>query len=231
MNYGYARVSTTGQDLAGQVEALEAAGCVEIVREVGSGAQGRQRKRLAALLQRLEPGDVLTVTALDRLARSARDALNLIAAVSDRGAGFKSLREPWADTTSAAGRLAVTLFAGLAEFEREMILARTAEGRASAKARGVKLGAPLKLSPAQRRYILDERAKPRPTPVGQLVRVTGASRSTIFRFLRQIERGEEIEIAPRNPAAADQLDIEDAVRAAAPATARRARRARRTPKA
>lgn len=199
MNYGYARVSTAGQDLAGQVAQLEAAGCGEIVREIGSGAQGRRRPRLAALLLRLAPGDVLVITGLDRLARSARDALNLIAAVTERGAGFKSLAEPWADTTTDAGRFMVTVMAGLAEFERAMIVRRTSAGRATAKARGVKFGPPCRLTPGQRRYILEERAKPRPTSFGQLVRVTGASRSTIARFMRQVRRGEELEIAPATP--------------------------------
>lgn len=209
--YGYARVSTAGQDLAGQVDQLQAAGCAEIVREVGSGAAGKKRPRLAGLLKRLGPGDVLAVVGLDRVARSARDALNIIAAVSERGAAFKSLREPWADMTTAAGRLMVTLYSGLAEFDREMILARTSAGKASARARGVKLGPPFKLSAAQRRYILDERAKPRPATIGQLVRVTGASRSTVCRFLRAAERGDALDIAP--PAL--QLDLEAAIAAKA----------------
>lgn len=212
MIYGYARISTAGQDLAGQVEALNAASCAEIVTEIGSGAQGRRRPRLNALLQRLAPGDVLTVTGLDRVARSARDALNIIEAVSGRGAAFRSLREPWADMTTPAGRLMVTMLSGLAEFEREMILARTAAGRASARARGVKLGPPFKLTAAQRRYILDERAKANGATLGQLVRVTGASRSTISRFLRAAAKGEALEIEPPAPPAA-QLDIEDAISA------------------
>jgi DNA invertase Pin-like site-specific DNA recombinase len=85
---------------------------------------------------RLEPGDVLVVTRLDRLARSTRDLLNVIAAITERGAGFKSLKDAWADTTSAHGRLMLTVLGGLAEFERELIRARTGEGRKRAKERG-----------------------------------------------------------------------------------------------
>ena len=87
------------------------------------------RPELAKVIGRLEPGDVLVVTRLDRLARSTRDLLNVIKEVSDRGAGFKSLKDSWADTTTAHGRLMLTVLGGLAEFERELIRSRTAEGR------------------------------------------------------------------------------------------------------
>ena len=90
-----------------------------------------------------EPGDVLLVTRLDRLARSTRDLLNVLAAVGERGAGFKSLKDAWADTTTAHGRLMLTVLGGLAEFERELIMARTGEGRLRAKARGVRLVVPV----------------------------------------------------------------------------------------
>jgi Resolvase, N terminal domain/IstB-like ATP binding protein len=89
-----------------------------------SGARS-DRPELAKVLKRLETGDVLVVTRLDRLARSTRDLLNTLADIAERGAGFKSLDDAWADTTCAHGRLMVTILAGLAEFERELILART----------------------------------------------------------------------------------------------------------
>ena len=97
-----------------------------------------------------ESGDVLVVTRLDRLARSTRDLLNVIDAVSKRGAGFRSLKDAWADTTSAHGRLMLTVLGGLAEFERELIRARTGEGRKRAQDRGVRFGRPRKLTPHQR---------------------------------------------------------------------------------
>jgi len=118
-----------------------AAGCAKVFQEKVSGAK-TDRPELAKVLRRLEPGDILVVTRLDRLARSTRDLLNIIAAVAERGAGFRSLRDAWADTTSPHGRLMLTVLGGLAEFERELIRARTGEGRRRAKDRGVKFGAP-----------------------------------------------------------------------------------------
>jgi DNA invertase Pin-like site-specific DNA recombinase len=114
-----------------------------------SGAKS-DRAELAKVLGRLETGDVLVVTRLDRLARSTRDLLNVIDAVTKRGAGFKSLKDTWADRTSPHGRLMLTVLGGLAEFERELIRARTGEGRKRAQERGVKFGRPRKLTAHQR---------------------------------------------------------------------------------
>jgi DNA invertase Pin-like site-specific DNA recombinase len=147
--YGYARVSTNGQDLSVQDAELRAAGCAKVFKEKASGAK-TDRPELAKAIGRLEEGDVLVVTRLDRLARSTRDLLNVIAAIADRGAGFKSLKDAWADTTTAHGRLMLTVLGGLAEFERELIRARTGEGRKRAKDRGVKFGRPRKMTPHQR---------------------------------------------------------------------------------
>ena len=99
----------------------------------------------AALLDQLGTGDVLMVTRLDRLARSTRDLLNTLAAITGKQAGFRSLGDTWADTTTPHGRLMLTVLGGLAEFERELIRSRTGEGRARAKARGVRLGRKPKL--------------------------------------------------------------------------------------
>jgi DNA invertase Pin-like site-specific DNA recombinase len=148
--FGYARVSTNGQALDAQVAQLEAAGCARIFREKVSGAK-TDRMELRKLLRTLRVGDILLVTRLDRLARSTRDFLNILAQVSDRSAGFRSLSDGWADTTTAHGRLMMTVLAGVAEFERELILARTAEGRARAVAMGVRLGRRPKLDQEQRR--------------------------------------------------------------------------------
>jgi DNA invertase Pin-like site-specific DNA recombinase len=141
--FGYARVSTRDQDLTGQVAELTAAGCAKVYREKVSGAK-IDRAELGKVIARLESGDVLVVTRLDRLARSTRDLLNVIDAVSKRGAGFRSLKDAWADTTSAHGRLMLTVLGGLAEFERELIRARTGEGRKRAQERGVRFGRPRK---------------------------------------------------------------------------------------
>jgi DNA invertase Pin-like site-specific DNA recombinase len=137
--YGYARVSTNGQDLGSQEAELLAAGAAKVFKEKVSGAK-TDRAELAKLIRRLGPGDVLIVTRLDRLARSTRDLLNVLATVGEHEAGFRSLRDAWADTTTPHGRLMLTVLGGLAEFERELIRARTGDGRARAKARGVRFG-------------------------------------------------------------------------------------------
>src|SRR5215475_13035564 len=130
--FGYARVSTRDQNLAAQDAELMAAGCAKVFKEKLSGAK-TDRPELAKVIGRLEPADVLVVTGLDRLARSTRDLLNVTTAVSERGAGFKSLKDTWADTTTAHGRLMLTVLGGLAEFERELIRSRTGEGRKRAR--------------------------------------------------------------------------------------------------
>src|SRR5579871_1319082 len=142
--YGYARVSTDGQTVAAQDAALHSAGCAKVYAETASGAK-TDRAQLRKVISRLRDGDVLVVTRLDRLARSTRDLLNLLDEISKRGAGFKSLADTWADTTTPHGRLMLTVLGGLAEFERELIKARTGEGRARAKAKGVHMGRPPKL--------------------------------------------------------------------------------------
>src|SRR5262244_623325 len=177
--YGYARVSTNGQDLGSQEAELLAAGCAKVFKEKVSGAK-TDRAELAKMFRRLEPGDVLLVTRLDRLARSTRDLLNILDDIAKRGAGFKSLHDAWADTTSAHGRLMVTILAGLAEFERELILARTSDGRARAKARGVKFGRPAALTPHQRAEALQRLANGEVQ--ADLARSYGVSQATISRL-------------------------------------------------
>jgi len=155
--YGYARVSTRDQDLAAQDAELMAAGCAKVFKEKVSGAK-TDRPELAKVIRRLEPDDALAVTRLDRLARSTRDLLNVLHAVAERGAGFKSLKDAWCDTTTPHGRLMLTVLGGLAEFERELIRARTGEGRKRAKARGVRFGRPRKMTPHQRQEAMQRLA-------------------------------------------------------------------------
>jgi len=155
--YGYARVSTDGQSLAAQLAELKAEKCEKIFQEKISGARS-DRKQLTRLMLVLFKGDVLVVTRLDRLARSTRDLLNLLVTIAEKGAGFKSLRDAWADTTTAHGRLMLTVLGGLAEFERELIRTRTGEGRERAKARGGGvLGRKPKLTSHQRREAIARR--------------------------------------------------------------------------
>jgi DNA invertase Pin-like site-specific DNA recombinase len=154
--YGYARVSTDGQTLAAQDAALHAAGAAKVYSETASGAQ-TDRPVLAKVIKRLDQGDVLLVTRLDRLARSTRDLLNTLDTIARKGAAFKSLADAWADTTTAHGRLLLTILGGLAEFERELIRARTGEGRARAKAKGVHMGRPSKLTRHQKQEAITRR--------------------------------------------------------------------------
>jgi DNA invertase Pin-like site-specific DNA recombinase len=183
MLYGYARVSTDGQSLASQDAELRAAGCLKVYAEKISGARS-DRPELAKVLKRLETGDGLVVTRLDRLARSTRDLLNILADIAQRGAGFKSLHDSWADTTSAHGRLMVTILAGLAEFERELILARTGEGRKRAKARGVKFGRPSALTAHQRLEAVQRLAKGEAQ--ADVARTFNVSQATISRMVGDV---------------------------------------------
>ena len=177
--FGYARVSTDGQTLAAQDAALHAAGCAKVYSEKASGAK-TDRAELRKLVSRLGEGDVLMVTRLDRLARSTRDLLNTLDEITKRGAGFKSLADTWADTTTPHGRLMLTVPGGPAEFERELIKARTGEGRARAKAEGVRMGRPPKLTPHQRRAAIARRDTGE--ALTDIARTFGVSRTTIGRL-------------------------------------------------
>jgi DNA invertase Pin-like site-specific DNA recombinase len=150
---GYARVSTDGQTLDAQETALKAIGAEKVFAEKISGAR-RDRPALERCLGSREPGDTVLVTKLDRLARSTRDLLNVLALITDYGASFRSLGDPWADTTTPHGRLMLTVLGGLAEFERHLILTRTNEGRQRAKAKGIKFGRKPKLTKHQREEAL-----------------------------------------------------------------------------
>ena len=179
MIVGYARVSTDGQTLDTQQSALAAAGAERVFAERVSGAV-TDRKALGRAIAALGAGDVLLVTRLDRLARSTRDLLNVLDAVSKAGAGFRSLADQWCDTTTPHGRLMLTVLGGLAEFERELIRARTDEGRKRAQARGVKFGRKLKLTAHQRQEALQRRASGE--PLIEIARTFGVSHSTISRL-------------------------------------------------
>jgi DNA invertase Pin-like site-specific DNA recombinase len=147
------------------VRQLTKAGCKKVFREVASGAK-TDRAQLRRLLDVLDAGDVLTVTRLDRLARSTRDLLNTLAAIAGKKAGFKSIGDTWADTTTSHGRLMLTVLGGLAEFEGDLIRAHTGESRARAVARGQRMGRPPKLTPhqsARRSSAATPATKPLPT--------------------------------------------------------------------
>src|SRR6202048_4174842 len=138
---GYARVSTYGQTLDAQLEQLRGAGCSKIYREKVTGAHS-DRRELLKMLAALAPGDVVTVTRIDRLARSTFDLFGIVKRIVDAKAQFRSLAEPWADTGTRTGRLMLAVLGGLADVEHDLIRTRTAEGRSRAKAQGRRMGRP-----------------------------------------------------------------------------------------
>jgi DNA invertase Pin-like site-specific DNA recombinase len=155
---GYARVSTYGQTLDAQLDQLKAEGCAKVYREKASGARA-DRRELLRMLADIRQGDVVTVTRIDRLARSTFDLFAIVKQVVDAGAQFRSLAEPWADTGTSTGRLMIAVLGGMADVERDLIRTRTAEGRSRAMARGQHMGRPAKLTPQQQAEARQRRAE------------------------------------------------------------------------
>jgi DNA invertase Pin-like site-specific DNA recombinase len=157
---GYARVSTVGQTLDSQLEQLRAAGCTSrnIYREKATGARP-DRRELNRMLAKLASGDEVTVTRIDRLARSTFDLFGIVKRIVDANAQFRSLAEPWADSTSSTGRLMLAVLGGLADVERDLIRTSTAEGRSRAKAQGKAMGRPPSLTAAQQKEATKRRAQ------------------------------------------------------------------------
>jgi DNA invertase Pin-like site-specific DNA recombinase len=180
MIYGYARVSTA-KAITAQVTSLRKHAAGKVFWEVASGAK-TDRAQLRRLLDQLDDGDVLMVTRLDRLARSTRDLLNTLAMITGKRADFRSLGDTWADTTTPHGRLMLTVLGGLAEFERDLIRARSGEGGARAKSRGVKLGRKPKLTEHQKREAIRRRDQDG-EPVREIARSYNVSHSTISRLV------------------------------------------------
>jgi DNA invertase Pin-like site-specific DNA recombinase len=180
MIYGYARGldqrSERRRSGGGAAEAPSGQG----VPRSGERAK-TDRAQLRHVLDQLDAGDVLMVTRLDRLARSTRDLLNTLAAITGRKAGFRSLGDTWADTTTAHGRLMLTVAGGLAEFEHDLIRARTREGRGRTKRRGIKLGRKPKLTPEQRREAVKRREEGEETRA-EIARRYNVHPSTISRL-------------------------------------------------
>jgi len=177
---GYARVSTDGQELTTQRSELQQAGCLRIFAEQITGVR-KDRPELEHLLDYLRSGDVVVVTRLDRLARNTRDLLNIADRLRRIDAGLRSLAEPWANTTTPAGRMVLTVFAGIAEFERSLIADRTRRGREAAQARGVKFGPKPRLSAEQISHgrALVEQGR----PVKEVAALLKVHRATLYRAL------------------------------------------------
>jgi DNA invertase Pin-like site-specific DNA recombinase len=179
---GYARVSTTDQDPALQLDALEAAGCVKTFTDKTSGTLDR-RPQLDRLLDQLRPGDTVVVWRLDRLGRSLRHLIALSEDLMDRQVGLRSLQESL-DTTTASGRLFFKIMGSLAEFERDLISERTKAGLAAARARGRKGGRPPVMTPSKikmARQMYDSREH----TVQEIAQTVGVSRKTVYRHLQE----------------------------------------------
>ena len=179
MLYGYARVSTDGQTLDAQLQALKVAGCEKVFNEKESGVK-TDREQLRKLLKAIDDGDTVIVTRLDRLARSTRDLLNILHDIEQAGANFKSLADAWADTTTPHGKLILTVMGGMAEFERTLIMARTSEGRKRAIAAGVRMGPKPKLTTYQRNEAL--KRKQAGESYTTIANSYGVSRATVCRL-------------------------------------------------
>ena len=169
-----------GQTLATQLEQLRAAECGQIYREKATGARA-DRRELLELLKAIGLGDVVTVTRIDRLARSTVDLFAFVKQIVDAKAQFRSLAEPWADTATSTGRLMIAVLGGLADVERDLIRTRTAEGRERAKGRGQHMGRPPKLTPQQQKEARRRRAEG--ATLKELAKSYSVGRATISRLM------------------------------------------------
>lgn len=187
MIIGYARVSTSGQNLDGQCDSLRQAGCDRIYSEKISGAKA-QRPELERMLDALREGDTVVITELTRMGRSVKELFSIIERVHEAGASIKSLREAWLDTTTPQGNLLFTIFAGLSQFERDLTLQRTKEGLAAARARGRLGGRPkvngASLTTALKMY--DSKAH----TIAEITKTTGISRATLYRAIQDRKQAE-----------------------------------------
>lgn len=177
MLYGYARVSTTDQDLTVQLDALEAAGCSVIRSEKVSGTSRAGRTELDLLLTFIRPGDALVVTRIDRLARSVADLQDLVRALKAKGASLKATEQP-IDTGTAAGKAFLDMLGVFAEFETNLRRERQAEGIAKAKAAGVYKGRPPSIDVAKVRALKAEGVRP-----AEIARRLGIGRASVYRVL------------------------------------------------
>ncbi|MGH3121630.1 MAG: recombinase family protein [Streptosporangiaceae bacterium] len=193
---GYARVSTAGQNLDRQIQALKDAGCIRIFADKMSGKTAA-RPELEACLDYLRPGDTLVVPSLDRLSRSLQDLIILVAGLRRGDLGFQSLHEAL-DTTTPGGRLIFHVFAALAEFIRELIVTGTHEGIAAARARGVRLGRPPAMTPEMIRHARALLAQPDNT-ISSIARLLGVSRSTIYTHIPELASGARASITGPGP--------------------------------
>lgn len=182
MLIGYARVSTVDQNLSRQIDTLKQAGCERIYSEKVTGTK-KDRPELERLLDIIREGDTVIVSELTRLSRSTKDLFSIVELIENKGANIKSLKESWLDTTTSYGKLLFTMFAGISQFERDLISERTKEGLAAARARGRKGGRPKvnekNIERALKLYESNE------YKIAEITEMTGVSKPTLYRYLKK----------------------------------------------
>jgi DNA invertase Pin-like site-specific DNA recombinase len=188
MDIGYVRVSMTDQNYARQLDALKKVGIDPrvIYKEKVSG-KVRERPELNRMLEGLQPGDTIIVAELSRLSRSTTDLFEIVTVIGTKGANIRSLKEPWLDTTTPHGRLLFTIFAGVAQFERELIADRTREGLEAAKARGRVGGRPNRRNAKADLVMMLLAAK---KTVPEIIQATELSRTSVYRIIREGQEAE-----------------------------------------
>lgn len=180
MNMGYARVSTLEQSLDRQMDQLKQHGCEKIFKEKISGTK-RERPELEKLLEQLRSGDIVIVSELSRLSRSVKDLFQIVDIISQKQANLKSLKEPWADTTTPQGNLMFTIFTGISQFDRDLISQRTKEGLASARARGRKGGRPT--LPKKDIELALKMYENKEYSISEIKNATGISKTSLYRYI------------------------------------------------
>ena len=180
MLIGYKRVSTQGQKLDRQTDILNEYGVERIFEEKVTGTK-RNRQELDKMLDTLRKGDIIIVTDLTRLSRSTKDLFQIVETINSKGAEIKSLKESWLDTTTPQGKLLFTIFAGLSQFERDLIADRTKDGLVSARNRGAKLGRPNKFQDKQ--DVILEMYNSNDYSINDIITATGISKTSLYRLV------------------------------------------------
>ena len=191
MKYGYARVSSVGQNLTAQIRQLEEVGCDLVFKEKVSGRKKEEREQFNILLETVQKGDTIVVTKLDRFARSTKDALSTIEYLNNKGVSLVVLNMGGdkVDTATAIGKLMITVLSGIAEFEADMIKERQLEGIEEAKKRGVYKGRPAKYTEKHRglqhAIELFHNRDTNKLTVKEIEEITKISRATLYRAVKK----------------------------------------------
>ncbi len=180
MKVGYARVSSEEQNLDRQIDILKQSGCDRIYKEKVSGTK-KERPEFNKMIDQLRPGDVIIISDLTRLSRSVKDLFSIVEKIEEKGANIKSIKESWVDTTTAQGKFMFTIFAGISEFERDLISQRTIEGLNAARARGKKGGRPKKNDKDIKLAIKMYNSKS--YSISEITKATGISKTSLYRYV------------------------------------------------